>query len=208
MLALVLGSDIDAVESKRLIEEYRRVCERLPADEQSVMRREDELLSVFADVSTLFLRQAGQDDGDDPTALSAGQYFLTYLRTLDGKGAGLPPAFLGGLQRALRHYGSDSLEVTSALKSRLFWMYKSHQRVDQQVGVVLAILERRLRHAPALLPFVSSGFLDSLDRLIATADGQFQTLTRPRARRAVPLLRAADLRAGPAGDLRGDGSRT
>ena len=177
MRALVLGSDIDAVESKRLIEEYRRVCEVLPAEEQSLMRREDELLSVFADVSALFLRQAGQDDSDDPTALSAGQYFLTYLRTLDGKGAGLPPTFVSELQRALRHYGSDSLDVTNALKSRLLWTFKSHQRVDQQVGVVLAILDRRLRHAQALLPFVSSSFLDTLDRLIATSEGQIQTLT-------------------------------
>jgi acetyl/propionyl-CoA carboxylase alpha subunit/acetyl-CoA carboxylase carboxyltransferase component len=176
MLALVLGSDIDAVESRRLIEEYRRVCERLPADEQSVMLREDQLLSVFADVSTLFLRQAGQEEGDDPTALSAGQYFLTYLRSLDGRGAGLPAPFLSGLQRALRHYGSDSLEVTNALKSRLLWMFKSHQRVDLQVGVILAILDRRLRTAPALLPFVSGSFLDSLDRLIAIAEGQMQTL--------------------------------
>jgi acetyl/propionyl-CoA carboxylase alpha subunit/acetyl-CoA carboxylase carboxyltransferase component len=177
MHALVLGSDIDGVESKRLIEEYRRTCERLPADDQSLMRREDELLSVFADVSLLFLRQAGQDDGDDPTALSAGQYFLTYLRTLEGKGAGLPSAFVSELQRALRHYGSDRLDVTNALKSRLLWMFKSHQRVDQQVGVVLAILDRRLRHAHALLPFVSTAFLDTLDRLIATSEGQIQPLT-------------------------------
>ena len=177
MRALVLGSDIDSAESKRLIEEYRRAYERLAPEDQSLMRREDELLSVFADVSSLFLRQAGQDDADDPTALSAGQYFLTYLRTLDGKGAGLPTAFVAELQRALRHYGSDSLEVSNALKSRLLWMYKAHQRVDQQVGVVLAILERRLRHAQVLLPYVSSGFLDTLDRLIATSEGQIQALS-------------------------------
>ena len=205
MHALVLGSDIDGVESRRLVEEYRRVCERLPADDQSLMRREDELLSVFADVSPLFLRQAGQDDGDDPTALSAGQYFLTYLRTLEGKGAGLPSAFVSELQRALRHYGSDSLEVTNALKSRLLWMFKSHQRVDQQVGVVLAILDRRLRHAHALLPFVSNGVPRHARPPHRHVRGPDPDPHGPGPRRALPLLRAADLRAGPAGHLRRDG---
>jgi acetyl/propionyl-CoA carboxylase alpha subunit/acetyl-CoA carboxylase carboxyltransferase component len=176
MFALMRGSDIESVDSRRLVEDYRRASERMPPDDQALMRREDDLLGVFADVSSLFLRQVGPDEGDDPTALSAGQYFLTYLRTLESKGAGLPPTFVAELQRALRHYGSDSLEVTNELKSRLLWMFKSHQRVDQQVGVVLAILERRLRHAPALLPFVSTAFLGTVDRLIAIAEGQLPTL--------------------------------
>jgi hypothetical protein len=72
---------------------------------------------------------------------------------------------------------SDSLEVTSALKSRLFWMYKSHQRIDHQVAAVLAILDRRLRSAPALLPKVDGGFMEVVERLIETSEGQFPTLT-------------------------------
>ena len=175
--ALMRGSDIDAVESRRLVDEYRRTCDRLPADELSLLRREDELLEVFADISSLFRRQTGPDEADDPTALSTGQYFLTYLRTIEARGADLPHAFVADLQRALRHYGSDNLEVTNALKSRLFWMYKSHQRIDHQVAVVLAILDRRLRHAPALLPTVGSGFMDVVVRLIETSEGQFPTLT-------------------------------
>jgi acetyl/propionyl-CoA carboxylase alpha subunit/acetyl-CoA carboxylase carboxyltransferase component len=177
MRALVLGSDIDAPEARRLIDEYRRTCERLPADDPSILRREDEVLRVFADVSSLFLRQAAPDESDDPTALSAGQYFLTYLRTLEGRGAGLPPAFVGELQRALRHYGSDSLEVTNALKSRLLWMFKSHQRRDLQVGVALAILDRRLRHAHLLLPLAAGDFLEVIDRLITTSEGLVPALT-------------------------------
>jgi biotin carboxyl carrier protein len=164
--ALMRGSDIDPVESRRLVDDYRLTCDRLSPDEPSLLRGEDEILEVFADISTLFRRQAGPDEADDPTALSTGQYFLTYLRTIEARGADLPPAFLADLQRALRHYGSDSLEVTNALKSRLFWMYKSHARIDQQVAAVLAILDRRLRHAPALLPRVGSGFMDVVVRLI------------------------------------------
>ncbi|MBL8144453.1 MAG: ATP-grasp domain-containing protein [Acidobacteria bacterium] len=175
--ALMHGSDIDAAEARRLVDDYRRTCDRLPHDEPSLLRREDEMLEVFADISSLFRRQAGPDEADDPTALSTGQYFLTYLRTIEARGADLPQAFVSDLQRALRHYGSDSLEVTNALKSRLFWMYKSHQRVDHQAAVVLAILDRRLRQAPALLSKVGSNFMDVVGRLIETSEGQFPTLT-------------------------------
>jgi acetyl/propionyl-CoA carboxylase alpha subunit/acetyl-CoA carboxylase carboxyltransferase component len=175
--ALMLGSDIDGVDARRLVDDYRGCCDRLPPDEPSLLRCEDEMLEIFADVSSLFRRQAGPDEADDPTALSTGQYFLTYLRTIEARGSDLPPAFVTDLQRALRHYGSDSLEVTSALKSRLFWMYKSHQRIDHQVAAVLAILDRRLRSAPALLPKVDGGFMEVVERLIETSEGQFPTLT-------------------------------
>ncbi|MCL4845977.1 MAG: carbamoyl-phosphate synthase subunit L [Acidobacteria bacterium] len=175
--AIVLGSDIDAVESRRLVDEYRRLADRLPADDATLRTREDAILETFADIAALFERQTATEDGDDPTALSAGQYLLTYLRALESRGEGLPVAFLGDLRRALRHYGSDSLEVTNALRSRLLWMFRSHQRVDQQVGVVLAILDRRLRHAPALLAHTGNGFVEALDRIIAAMEHQFPTVT-------------------------------
>lgn len=175
--ALVRGSDIDAAEARRLVDDYRRTCDRLPPDEPSILRREDQILEVFADISALFRRQAGPDAGDDPTALSTGQYLLTYLRTIEARGADLPPAFVANLRRALRHYGSDSLEVTGALKSRLFWMYRAHARVDQQVRAVLAILDRRLRQAPALLSKTGPDFAGILDRLIHASEGQFPPLT-------------------------------
>jgi acetyl/propionyl-CoA carboxylase alpha subunit/acetyl-CoA carboxylase carboxyltransferase component len=175
--ALVRGSDLDLVESRRMVDDYRRASERLPADDETLWRREDEILEVFADISSLFRRQAGPDEAADPTVLSTGQYFLTYLRSIETKGADLPTAFLSDLQRALRHYGSESLDVTNALKSRLLWMYKSHQRIDQQQGAIAAILDRRLRHAQVLIPKVGGGFVDVLDRLIETAEGQFPALT-------------------------------
>ena len=168
---LMLGSDIDTAEAKRLVEDYRAVCERMPRDDELLLEREEQVLQIFADVSALFRRQPGADDPDEAAALSTGQFFLTYLRTLEARGAGLPAAFVAELQRALSHYGSDSLEVTAALKSRLLWMWKAHQRVEQQTGAVVAILERRLRHATDLAPRAGRAFLSLLDRLVEGSEG-------------------------------------
>lgn len=175
--AVIRGSDIDLAEARRLVDEYRRACSMLPADDVTLLRREDEILEMYTDTSALFRRQAGPDEADDPTALSTGQYFLTYLRTIEARGADLPPAFVSDLRRALRHYGSDSLDVCDALKSRLLWMYKSHQRMEQQQAAILAILERRLRCAPMLLPLVGDRFPEVLERLIEVSEGQSAALT-------------------------------
>jgi acetyl-CoA carboxylase carboxyltransferase component/biotin carboxyl carrier protein len=168
---LMLGSDIDATEAKRLVDDYRFLCERLPADDPQLLEREEEVLRVFADVSALFRSQPAGEDPDDASALSAGQYFLSYLRALETRGAGLPVSFVGELECAFSHYGSASLEVTPALKSRLLWIWKAHQRADQQVGAVVAMLERRLRHASELAPRTGQPFLTLLDRLAAVSEG-------------------------------------
>jgi acetyl/propionyl-CoA carboxylase alpha subunit/acetyl-CoA carboxylase carboxyltransferase component len=169
---LLLGSDIDESDTARLVERYRRFAEHLPADAPELVQREEELLTIFADVALLFRRQRHDEEGD-PLNLSAGQYFLTYLRQLDAKGAGLPPAFVDGLERALAHYGSSSLDVTTALKGRLLWIYRARERQDTQVKAVRAILERRLRHANDLAPRLAATFVPLLDRIItATEHGQ------------------------------------
>jgi acetyl-CoA carboxylase carboxyltransferase component/biotin carboxyl carrier protein len=173
---LVLGSDIDAAEARRLLDDYRHICERMPADHELLLAGEEKVLRVFTDVSALFRSQPGGEEANDASALSAGQYFLTYLRTLESRGAGLPPAFVAELERALAHYGSDSLDVTHELRSRLLWMWKAHQRADQQVGIVVAILERRLRHAAELGARAGQSFLTLLDRLIASSEGRHPAL--------------------------------
>jgi len=172
---VMTGGDLEPAEVMRLLDAYRQFVERLPVGDREWTAREDEILHTFTDVATLF-RQAPGEEEEDPAALSAGQYFLTYLRTLEARGTDLPASFVAELQRALAHFGSSSLEVTSDLRTRLFRLWLAHQRADQGAAAAAAILERRARHAAELAPEAGERFLSLLDRLVAAGEGQFPTL--------------------------------
>ncbi len=173
---VVLGSDLHPEDAKRFIAEYSRLSRLVAPDDEGVRLGEEEILNVFADISSLFRRKATPEYPEDVERMSSGEYFVTYLRTISSRGAGLPASFLEKLRRALGHYGSDSLEPTPALRGRLLWIYKSRQRVEQQVPVIVAILERRLAHAASLAHKAGQEFLAILDRLITASENRFPAL--------------------------------
>jgi len=171
---LMLGFDVDPAESKRLVSEYVRASQALDENDPERRRGEDDLLRIFVDVSAVFGRHVGPEGGDAGGTLSAEEYLFTYLRTLEARGGDLPRPFLDKLQRALEHYGVDSLEPTPALRESLLWMFKSHRRTDQQVDAVVAVLEQRLARGDAAdVP----GFLALLDRLIAVSRNRYQAVS-------------------------------
>ncbi len=173
---MILGSDIHPSDSRKLIEEYTRLSALIPGDDGGLIQAEDEILEIFTNVSSLFRRLATPEDPEDEERLSTGEYLLTYLRTYQTRGAGLPRSFIEKLQRALRPYGSDSLEPSPVLRERLLWIYKSHQHVEQQVPAISAILERRLGKASLLASKAGQPFLIMLDRLILISENRFPAL--------------------------------
>jgi acetyl/propionyl-CoA carboxylase alpha subunit/acetyl-CoA carboxylase carboxyltransferase component len=173
---LALGSDVHADDARHFIHEYVAFCRLIVPEDESVRQGEEEILNIFADISSLFRRKAAPEDPEDVERMSSGEYFVTYLRTISSRGASLPPSFLEKLRRALRHYGSDSVEPTPALRGRLLWIYKSRQRMEQQVPAIIAILERRLAHAAVLAPKAGPEFLTVLDRLITASENRFPVL--------------------------------
>jgi acetyl/propionyl-CoA carboxylase alpha subunit/acetyl-CoA carboxylase carboxyltransferase component len=173
---LMLGADIHPAEAKKRVEDYTRISQLLPPEHRELNRAEDEILSIYIDISALFRRQAAPEDKEDAGRISSGEYLLTYLRTLDSRGAALPASFLEKVRRALRYYGDDRLDPTPELKGLLLLIYKSHQNMEQRVPVIAAILERRLAHAAALAPHASPEFSLLLDRLAAVSKGRFPAL--------------------------------
>jgi acetyl-CoA carboxylase carboxyltransferase component len=164
---LMLGYDVDPAETKRLLTEYGRASQGMEEADPERRRAEDEVLRVFADVSAIFARQAG---AEGEGALAAEEYFCTYLRTLDAGGAELPRWFVERLQRALSHYGVETLESSPSLRESLLWMFKTRRRAEQQAQAVVAVLEQRLALGDAA---ESPGFLPLLDQLIALSRGRF-----------------------------------
>jgi acetyl/propionyl-CoA carboxylase alpha subunit/acetyl-CoA carboxylase carboxyltransferase component len=170
---LMLGFDVAPKSSTQLLARWGRTC---PVESDEIRQAEDEILAIFADICSLFQRDPEvnhRTSGEEP---SAEAYFFAYLRMLDTRGEGLPPAFVSWLQRALAHYGVRTLERSPQLEESLLWICKSHQRVDQQIAPVLAILERRLHRVDALA-HVDEPFRTLLDRLISITNGSFAALS-------------------------------
>src|SRR5208337_2190603 len=171
---LMLGFDVDPKHTVRLVAEWSQNC---PVDSDEIRQCEDEILNIFVDIRSLFQsepqvnRQAGAEEP------SAEAYLFSYLRMLETRGERLPPAFVSALQRALAHYDVKTLERSPELEESLLWIYKSHQRAEQQVAPVVAVLERRLRRAQTLSPHAEESFRTLLDRMASMTNGLFPAVT-------------------------------
>ncbi len=171
---LMLGFDVDPASSARLFAEWDRNC---PADSDEIKAEEEEVLSIFVDLCALFDHQPEVDDPRGAEGPSAEAYLFSYLRMLSSLGEGLPPSFLEGLRRALAHYGVLSLDRTAELEQSLLWIFKSHQRVEQQAATIQAVLERRLRRVETSRGHSEESFRTLLDRLILATRGLFPVLS-------------------------------
>ncbi len=159
--AMFLGFDVSPPASGRV----GRPCGEAPASPEERRRREDEILSVFVDVVAVFRRAPADDDDAEFGGSSTAEYLFTYLRDLASVGRGLPEPFVDQLRRTLRHYGVESLEPSSELEQALYRIARSHRAMDQQVGSVLALLERRLDHAAEYRD--DAAWRSLLDRIVA-----------------------------------------
>lgn len=173
---LMLGFDVDPAQSTRMFAEWNRSCEgQTGADD--VQRREDELLHIFVDTCSLFHRDPCVDRSLAGEGPSAEVNLFAYLRAIDSQGDGLPAGFIETLKRALAHYGIRSLDRSPELDQSLLWIYKSHQRTEQQIASILGVLERRLEQIDAFAPHATQAFRELLDRMIGVTRGVFPAVS-------------------------------
>jgi acetyl-CoA carboxylase carboxyltransferase component len=176
LLQLMLGFDVDPKQTAQLLAAWGQCRDLLP-DHGQVRAREDEILSVFLDICSLFQRQLKTEDPAGGEAPSAEAYFFSYLRALDTRGEGLPATFLDALRLALAHYGVRTLNPCPELEQALLWICKSHQRAVQQVAPILAVLERRLASVESTPQLAEESFRSLLDRLISMTRGVFPAIS-------------------------------
>lgn len=160
---LMLGFDVDPRQTAHLLAQYTQ--DDSTGGETS--RLEDQILQIFVDICALFQREPEvnhRSSGEEPSSES---YLFSYLRALDMGGQDLPSAFVNSLRRALAHYGVQSLDRSPRLEESLLWIYKSHQRVDEQVAPVLEILKRRLRGIEIAATQADESLRAILDRMIS-----------------------------------------
>ncbi|MGB8595544.1 MAG: carboxyl transferase domain-containing protein [Candidatus Sulfotelmatobacter sp.] len=171
---LMLGFDVDPKHTAQLLAEWSHIC---PVDSDEMLQSEDEILNIFVDICSLFQREPEVNhraSGEEP---SAEAYLFSYLRMLETRGEGLPPTFVKALRRALSHYGVQTLDRSPQLEESLLWIYKSHQRVEQQIAPVLVLLELRLRQIQTLSARSDESLRTLLDRTISVTNGLFPAVT-------------------------------
>ena len=171
---LMLGFDVDPKHIARVLGEWSQNC---PVDSEEIRQSEDGILNVFVDICSLFQREPEVNhraSGEEP---SAEAYLFSYLRMLETRGQGLPSAFVSALKRALAHYGVRTLDRSPELEESLLWIYKSHQRVEQQIAPIVSVLERRLRRVQKASLQNDEAFRTLLDRMASMSNGLFPAVT-------------------------------
>jgi acetyl/propionyl-CoA carboxylase alpha subunit/acetyl-CoA carboxylase carboxyltransferase component len=171
---LLLGFDVNPVTTIRGLSSWSQTC---PAESEQLSRAEEEILSIFVDICSLFHRIPNVNHRASAEEPAAETLFFSYLRLIETKGGGLPPWFVEALQRVLTHYGIGSLESTPELRESLLWICKSHGRMDQHVGAILNILERRLQHAAAARRGTDLTFRTLLERISAIARDLYPSIS-------------------------------
>jgi acetyl/propionyl-CoA carboxylase alpha subunit/acetyl-CoA carboxylase carboxyltransferase component len=172
----LLGYDLDPAMVKRLLVEQRRLGELSPPADEGLLRCEDGLLDLFAEVSALYRPRIGTRADDALTSSSTQEFLLAYLQWLDPDRAGLPDAYRERLVTALARYGVEGLQRTPELEAAVVWMFRSFSRVGELIPVVMSILERRLRARRELAPMASEEMRTRFDRLAASAQVRHQAI--------------------------------
>ncbi len=170
---LMLGFDISRERTARLLAEWKQ-WPATQADE-GIREKEDELLNIFVDICSLF--RTNPKHTEDAEGPSTEAYLFSYLRMLDTEGENLPQDFLAALRRAVAHYGITTLERSPELEESLLWMYKSHQRLEQQIPPIMGVLERRLDIVQAAKQPAGEEFRSLLDRMASNTRLQFPAVS-------------------------------
>jgi acetyl/propionyl-CoA carboxylase alpha subunit/acetyl-CoA carboxylase carboxyltransferase component len=173
---LMLGFDVDPARTTRLLEEWNQYREE-PGDAPEIRQCEDEILRIFVDIGYLFHRGPETNGPTTGEAPSSEAYLFSYLRMIETCGEGLPPTFIEALRHALAHYGVKTLDRSPELEESLLWIYKSHQRAQLQMPLILGVLERRLRHVDTGATQAEESFRTLLDRLISMTRELFPAIS-------------------------------
>jgi len=173
---LMLGFDVSRERAARLVTDGSRWAEANGTNEQ-IRRLEDEILNIFVDICSLFRKDPKLSKKPGGEAPSTEAYLFAYLRMLDTHGEGLPAEFTAALRRAVGHYGITSLDRSPELEETLLWIYKSHQRVAQQIAPILGVLQGRLARVKPGVPCGDEAFRMLLDRMISITRQLFPALS-------------------------------
>ncbi|WP_024795336.1 ATP-binding protein [Tomitella biformata] len=176
--SMVTGYDVSVEHARTLLTEYEGLRAKLPDDER-IVAAELTLLRTFADLCELSRnRPTAAEEVGVESVHSPREHFHSYLLSLDLDREGLPESFRQNVSRVLRHYGVTTLELgedaapgaRQALEEAVYRVFLSQQRLDNQISVVAALLNRWLSDGTSTdagqAALLTEQFAPVLDRLI------------------------------------------
>ncbi|MEU5264385.1 carboxyl transferase domain-containing protein [Amycolatopsis sp. NPDC021455] len=168
--SLLLGFDADSGALARL-GRGEDPWTPLPEDDPERFRGEREFLRLFADVCAVSRRrpEPGDETGEERVRAPE-EYLLTCLRTYGSGGEGLPPRFLDGLLRVLRHHGITKLGPSPEVADALLRLHRGQHRLETVLPAVTAILDRWTGRGPHP---ADDDLRELLDRLVAATDQRY-----------------------------------
>ena len=175
---LVMGFDADRAELSREMEDGDILTSSIAPDDPARLALEDEILNIFVDLSSLFRRQARDEDGAGEFGKhTAEEYLFTFLRDLVvRREEELPASFIAKLRRAIGHYGLDEIQRNAELQGVLFRICKGNKRIDEQIAPILSLLQRRLDNVSVLRETAGDGFRELLSRMMVESQDRYPAI--------------------------------
>ncbi len=171
--SLLMGFDVAPREARALVDEFERAREKLAPDDPELLNGELSLLKTFAELCELSHNLPADQEEEDERVHSPREHFRSYLRSLDCDREGLPERFRARLRRVLIHYGVSDLDRSPELEEAVYRVFLAHERAPSQLPAVLALLDRRLRHADELVDPLREKLRETLDRLIVATQVRY-----------------------------------
>ena len=133
------------------------------------------VLGAFSDVNSLARNRPVDDTGDVETR-NPKEDFHQYLRALDLEAEGLPASFRDRLERALSHYGVDSLERSVALERAAFRIFNAQQVAAAHEPLLAAVLNVLRLDPQRLVPASAQKLRKTLDDFVISTELRFPNL--------------------------------
>jgi acetyl/propionyl-CoA carboxylase alpha subunit/acetyl-CoA carboxylase carboxyltransferase component len=172
---LVTGYDADIGELSRPASGGTTAASETPPDDPETLVLEDEILTTFVDLCSLFRRRASeQDTPEDFGQHTAEEYLFTFLRDqVVRRDQELPASFLNKLRRAVAHYGLDELQRGPELQEALFRICRGNKHMEEQIAPLLGVLQNRLDNFTKLRDVLGEPFRELLSRLITETQDRY-----------------------------------
>ena len=162
---LMLGYDVVDEDIEEIAKGMQALRNRMEWNEQ-ITAAEDDILSAFVDLASLFDRKPPPEDEHEGPRLSAEQALFNYLADASLDTSTLTGDFCGRLEQGLAHHDVSASPATPALRAALFRMHKAQRRAEALRGPVVSILVGRLEGLDGLAPEENSKLEQIVERII------------------------------------------
>jgi len=136
---ILMGYDVNPERADRLVEILEAPVAKLSDALRADLAQLAGAVEIFADVETLFSR-APTRLAEDELGPSNDARMAMYLRRIAVLGAGIEPAFLELLAKALSHYGIGSLAHSDTLERAVLRLYATRTTLGLRSRLIGALL--------------------------------------------------------------------